>query len=221
MAWLSLCRGYAARPQGDQAIVPMRHNMELGLIGLAFACSGFAALVYQLVWQRLLFGAMGVDIESVTVVVSVFMLGLGVGAWLGGHVADRWPGRIVHAFGGFELAIAACGAASVPLLTVLADRLALMPRLAAGAGCFLLLLLPTLLMGATLPMLVAHAARQREGIGRATGALYFINTLGAALGAGAMAYLLPYWLDLQQIVWLAAGLNLAASLAAVTAIRRR
>lgn len=201
-------------------MVPSRHNLELSLIGTAFACSGFAALVYQLVWQRLLFGAMGVDIESVTIVVSVFMLGLGVGAWFGGWVADRFPGRIVHAFSGFELAIAAYGVASVPLLTAVADSFAVMPRVGAGGACFLLLLLPTMLMGATLPMLVAHAARRRKSIGMATGGLYFINTLGAAGGAWMMAFLLPYWLDLQQIVWLAAGLNLAASLAAVFATRR-
>ena len=202
-------------------VIGLRRHVELGLIGTAFACSGFAALVYQLVWQRLLFGAIGVDVESVTVVVSVFMLGLGIGAWLGGWMADRYPRRIVALFAAFELGIAACGLASVPILMGLADTLALLPRVGAGAACFALLLLPTVLMGATLPMLVAHAAQNRAMIGQATGWLYFINTLGAALGAFAMAFLLPYWLDLAQIVHLAAALNLAASFGALLAVGRR
>ncbi|MCY4744813.1 fused MFS/spermidine synthase [Pelomonas sp. UHG3] len=202
-------------------LIPMKRRVELVLVGAAFACSGFAALVYQLVWQRLLFGAIGVDVESVTVVVSVFMLGLGVGAWMGGWLADRYPRRIVAVFAGFELGIAACGLVSVAVLTGLSGSLALLPRLGAGLVCFALLLLPTVLMGATLPMLVAHAAQGREGIGRATGWLYFVNTLGAAFGAWSMAFLLPYWLDLAQIVRLAAGLNLAASFAALLAVGRR
>lgn len=209
------------RGVSDTSIMSLRRPVELGLIGAAFACSGFAALIYQLVWQRLLFGAIGVDVESVTVVVSVFMLGLGIGAWLGGWVADRFPRRIVAAFAGFELGIAGCGLASVAVLAGLSDALALLPRLGAGAACFALLLLPTVLMGATLPMLVAHAAQGRAGIGRATGWLYFVNTLGAAFGAWSMAFLLPYWLDLAQIVRLAAGLNLAASFGALLALARR
>jgi MFS family permease len=208
-------------PLFDSDTMSLRHPLELSLIGAAFACSGFAALVYQLVWQRLLFGAIGVDVESVTVVVSVFMLGLGIGAWLGGWAADRFPHRIVGVFAGFELGIAGCGLASVAVLAALSDTLALLPRLGAGAACFALLLLPTVLMGATLPMLVAHAARSREGIGQATGWLYFVNTLGAALGAWSMAFLLPYWLDLAQIVRLAAGLNLAASFGALLAVGRQ
>lgn len=67
-------------------------------IAAAFFLSGFAALVYQLAWQRLLFVMVGVDIESVTIIVSTFMLGLGLGAVLGGWLADRWPTRILLAF---------------------------------------------------------------------------------------------------------------------------
>lgn len=221
--------GTHAGPQGaamlravmDTQVTLLKRRAELALIGFAFACSGFAALVYQLVWQRLLFGAIGVDVESVTVVVSVFMFGLGVGGWLGGWVADRFPRRIVAVFAGFELGIAGCGLVSVAVLAGLSDTLALLPRLGAGAACFALLLLPTVLMGATLPMLVAHAAQGRAGIGQATGWLYFINTLGAAFGAWSMAFLLPYWLDLAQIVRLAAALNLAASFGALLALGRR
>ncbi len=190
-------------------------------VAAAFFLSGFAALVYQLAWQRLLFVVIGVDIESVTIVVSTFMLGLGLGALLGGALADRWPGRILLAFCLFEVAIAAYGMVSVDLLQACAALFAGLSRPAAGALSFALLLLPTVCMGATLPMLVAHAWRSSGNVGVSTGALYFINTLGAATGALAIGFLLLYWLDLRQAVWLAAGLNASASLIVASALRGR
>ena len=70
-----------------------------------FFVSGAAALIYQVCWQRLLFTALGVDMESVTLIVSVFMLGLGLGALLGGQLADRFPGRALGLFAAAELGI--------------------------------------------------------------------------------------------------------------------
>lgn len=188
-------------------------------IAVAFFLSGFAALVYQLAWQRLLFVVVGVDIESVTIIVSTFMLGLGLGAVLGGWLADRWPARILLAFCLFEVAIALYGLASVDLLQTCAALFAGLSRPAAAALSFGLLILPTICMGATLPMLVAHAWQRSGNVGVSTGALYFVNTLGAACGALAMGFFLLYWMDLRQAVWLAAGLNGAASLAVTGALR--
>lgn len=188
---------------------------------LAFFLSGAAALIYQSAWQRLLQSLVGVDIESVTLVVSVFMLGLGLGAMVGGWLADRAPRRLLLAFCLFEAGIAAYGLASVPLLTELAPWLGTPSRALTGLLCFALLLPPTLAMGATLPMLVAHAVRGGAGVGQSTGALYFVNTVGAALGAAAMGFVMLHWLDLRQAIQLAAGLNLTASVAVGLALRRR
>ena len=96
----------------------MKVEASLGTtrIAMAFFLSGFAALVYQVAWQRLLFVVVGVDIESVTIVVSTFMFGLGVGALLGGILADRFPQCILLAFCLFEAAIAAYGLVSADLL---------------------------------------------------------------------------------------------------------
>lgn len=188
-------------------------------VAAAFFLSGFAALVYQLAWQRLLFVVVGVDIESVTIIVSTFMLGLGVGAVLGGQLADRWPHRILAAFCVFEALIALYGLASVDLLQACATLFAGLSRPAAAALSFALLILPTVCMGATLPMLVAHGWQRSGNVGVSTGTLYFINTLGAACGAFAIGFVLLYWLDLRQVVWLAAGLNAAAS--AVVALNLR
>ena len=190
-------------------------------IGIAFFLSGAAALIYQVVWQRMLFVVLGVDIESVTIVVSTFMLGLGLGAALGGTVADRFPDRILLAFCLFEIGIALFGIFSVDLILATEGTAAGLGRGAAAVLSFGLLLFPTLLMGATLPMLVAHAFRSSQNIGVSTGSLYSLNTLGAATGALAVDFLLLYWFDLRQSAWIAACLNALAAATVGTALLRR
>ena len=61
-----------------------RREVGLALVGVIFFMSGFPALIYQLVWQRSLFTIYGINVESVTVIVTAFMLGLGLGSLVGG-----------------------------------------------------------------------------------------------------------------------------------------
>lgn len=201
----------------------MKGEASLGTtpISTAFFLSGLAALVYQVAWQRLLFVVVGVDIESVTIVVSTFMFGLGVGALLGGILADRFPRRILHTFCLFEAAIAAYGLVSTDLLVWSGHLFSALDRPAAVLLSFALLLPPTLCMGATLPMLIADSFRGSGNVGVSTGTLYFINTLGAALGAIAVGFFLFYWFDLRQTIAIAAGMNLAASAIVASALVRR
>ena len=81
------------------------------LSGLAaiFFISGFSALIYQVCWQRLLFTGFGVDLTSITVIVSVFMAGLGVGAYFGGRIADKFSARLLIIFCLVELGIGCFG----------------------------------------------------------------------------------------------------------------
>lgn len=82
-----------------------------------FFVSGFAALVYQLVWQRLLTFWSGADLYSVTLIVAAFMAGLGLGSLAGGHLADRLrPRQRYLVFAGAEAAIAAFALVSTPLI---------------------------------------------------------------------------------------------------------
>src|SRR6266542_3655955 len=76
---------------------------------ILFFISGFPALLYQIVWQRALFAIYGVNIESVTVVVSAFMLGLGLGSLAGGRISERADLPLLLVFGCVELSIAAFG----------------------------------------------------------------------------------------------------------------
>src|ERR1700676_4751746 len=73
------------------------------LLSTLFLCSGMPALIYQVVWQRVLFGIYGVNAESVAAVVSAFMLGLGLGGLLGGWLSSRFPRQAIILFGLSEL----------------------------------------------------------------------------------------------------------------------
>ena len=189
-----------------------RTSVDRWCIALAFFLSGAAALIYQVAWQRLLFVVVGVDIESVTIVVSTFMLGLGLGALVGGRLADAVPHRILLIFCLFEAGIGAFGLASADLILAMSQAFAGMSRTAAAFLSFSILLFPTICMGATLPMLVADAFRESRNVGVSTGTLYFINTIGASAGACAVGFVLFHWIDIRQTVMAAAALNLAACL---------
>ena len=161
------------------------HKRQLRVIfALAFFVSGMAALTYQLCWNRLLFAAVGVDLDSTTIVVSAFMLGLGSGSALATWLASRWKGSLV-AFCLIELGMLLCGLASADVFDAVALTLVRWPRPAAALGAFLLLLVPTMLMGATLPLMTG-AAQKRPGLeGIPFSSLYIANTFGGGAGASS------------------------------------
>ena len=76
---------------------PINQKQQQLLANLAaiFFISGFSALVYQVSWQRLLFTGFGVDLTSITLIISVFMMGLGIGAFFGGRIADKFSSKII------------------------------------------------------------------------------------------------------------------------------
>jgi len=174
---------------------------------LLFFVSGFPALLYQIVWQRALFTLYGVNIESVTMVVTAFMLGLGLGSLLGGMVSrsERLP--LLPVFGVVELLIASYGIVSLRVFHWAADFTAGLPPLQTGLIAFALVVLPTVLMGCTLPILVSYAVRISHNVGTSVGALYAANTLGSASACFCAGFFLMRWLGESKTVALAAALN--------------
>src|SRR4029077_13922008 len=83
------------------------------LASVLFFFSGMPALIYQIVWQRALFVIYGVNAESVAVVVSAFMLGLGLGSLLGGWLSMKFPHRAILLFGVAEFSVALFGLLSL------------------------------------------------------------------------------------------------------------
>jgi len=180
-------------------------------IAVAFFLSGFAALLYQLVWQRALFAIYGINTEAVTVVVTAFMLGLGVGNHAGGVLSSRSHLPPIWLFALFELGLAVFGLLSLPLFGVVGAATLHLSAVPVALITFALVLIPTLLMGATLPLLVSHAVRTSGNVGRSVGDLYFVNTLGSAIASIAVVVFLFRWLGQSGVVWLAASCNLGVA----------
>ncbi|GAB1386463.1 hypothetical protein MASR1M59_16110 [Melaminivora sp.] len=187
----------------------------------SFFLSGSSALIYQVAWQRALYGVIGVDMDSITIIVSVFMLGIGLGGMLGGWLADQAPALRLRWYAGAELSIALYGACSLTLLQWLGEALlALGGSTGASAlACMVFLVPPTTLMGMTLPLLTMVFNERRSSIGVSVGQLYFVNTLGAALGAALVPFvLLPRW-ALDEVLWFAVAGNVVVAAIAVLAYR--
>jgi spermidine synthase len=175
---------------------------------LLFFVSGFPALIYQIVWQRTLFTLFGVDIESVTMVVTVFMLGLGLGSLAGGALCARRGIRLLAVFGAVELSTGAFGAVSLWLFHRVAAITAGSTLFVTGIVAFALLLIPTLLMGSTLPLLCEHFVRRTGNVGESVGLLYGINTFGSAIACLMASLFLMHSLGESGSVRLAVCLNI-------------
>ena len=190
----------------------MNNRAMLKRLTAIFFISGFSALIYQVCWQRMLFTGFGVDLTSITMIVSVFMAGLGIGAFFGGRIADWFPNKIITIFCLIEMGIGLFGLISYSLIMGLQHTLIHANTLLLGIATFLLLLFPTFLMGATLPLLTSYFNQFIINIGESIGTLYFYNTLGAALGALTTGFVLFNYLTLSQSTYLAASLNIFISI---------
>ncbi len=192
----------------------MMRNRSILLFALSiiFFFSGFSALIYQVSWQRLLFANIGIDLTSITVIISVFMAGLGIGAFFGGRIADRFSHRIIYLFCFTELLIGLCGFISYTVLLNIGHWLAQSHWIIVSLFSFLVLILPTFLMGATLPLLTCYFNQKLQNIGQSIGILYFTNTLGAAFGSLSTSLFLFNHLTLSQTIHLAASINVSLAM---------
>ena len=201
----------------------MNQNQKNMLASLAaiFFISGLSALIYQVCWQRLLFTGFGVDLTSITVIVSVFMAGLGIGAFFGGRIADKFSKNIIILFCLIEFGIGCFGLLSHQLILNLQDMLIHANLVMTAWGSFILLLFPTFLMGTTLPLLTSFFNQHIQNIGDSIGQLYFYNTLGAAFGALATGFILFNQFTLSHTIYIAAMLNLGISFLVFIAYGRK
>jgi hypothetical protein len=195
----------------------------LALVALAFFLSGAAALVYQVVWQRILVLHTGVGTASIALIVAAFMAGLGLGSHLGGTLSARLsPARALAAFAAVELAIGLFGAASLPLYyDLLYARFGQLYGRAAIAVLLQLaaLLPPTTLMGLSLPLLVRATTLDPGRAGRTIGVLYAVNMLGAASGAALTPWFLVRHFGMSGATLAAAAANVLAAVLVVPLLR--
>ncbi|MDP6839248.1 MAG: fused MFS/spermidine synthase [Planctomycetota bacterium] len=220
-------------PRSQQPAHP-RAPARTGTASLLFVLSGATALTYEVLWFRRFAHAWGNSSLAMAAVVSAFLLGLGLGAHLGGRRADRSPAPL-KAYAMCEAAVALlalCVPAAIAALSSLESSLhpilAPSPGLQALVRLFLaccVLAPPCAFMGATLPLLIAEFTNRHRNPGAAhgrptrliktTGWLYATNTLGAAAGCYLAGFHLLPALGLATTGYLAVAVNLAVALGAL------
>jgi len=192
-------------------------TQQTRILCVLFFFSGFPALIYQLAWQRSLFLIFGVNIESVTIVVTAFMLGLGIGSLAGGWLSKRGEIPLLPLLATIEFLTGAFGFVSLTIFDRAGDFTIGLSLPATAIVALALVIVPTLLMGATLPVLVSHLARRSGNIGSTVGLLYYVNTLGAGAACLASALLLFPFLGLSGAIYVAVAMNGAVAAGALAA----
>ena len=195
------------------------------MVGACFLASGMGSLALEVVWTRELRLVFGSTTLAASTILVAYMLGLGLGGLAGGRVAGRLRDG-VRAYGWIEMAIGAYALAVPWLLTWLPtlDREVLYgmgfwpAALCRFVVVLLLLLVPTVLMGATLPIVVEALVRRDARIAASTGLLYGLNTLGAVAGVFLATFVLFPTLGLTRTNWFGALLDLGVGAVALLVV---
>ncbi len=179
------------------------------LILCCFFISGMTGLTYEILWTRMIVKIIGSAPFAVSIVLTVFMGGLGLGSFLAGRMIDRVqePLKLVRLYGFLEIGIGVYGLV-LPLLLVLFKPIYavlynhlfqyfFLYNLLTFAGCAVLLIIPVTFMGATLPVLSRFFVTSLSQLGTHVGRLYGLNTIGAAFGS----LLCGFWLINYLGVW--------------------
>jgi predicted membrane-bound spermidine synthase len=206
-----------------------------------FLCSGLSGLIYQVVWVRQFGQIYGNTVYSASIVVAIFMLGLGLGGYLFGVLADRWyrthPDGLIRLYARLEVLIGGLGlliSLTLPHLAAIVARLssydigadgwqALTPASYVWRAVLAFVLVGpiTLLMGGTLTILVrARVRADLEASGWRIATLYGVNTIGAAAGAFLTDFMLVPTVGLFVTQLAAVALNIVAAAGAFQLGRR-
>lgn len=197
-----------------------------------FFLSGTAGLIYQILWARMIDKIVGSAPFAVATVLSIFMGGLALGSYIAGRTIDRISSKskLLSIYGKVELAVGLYGLL-LPLLlfavkplyvsayNLLFDHF-LLYQLFSFLGCAVLLIIPTTLMGVTLPVLCRYYVVNLGHIGIRTGRLYGINTFGAMAGALLCGLVLIARLGMYGSLMTAVGINLLVGILCIGLARK-
>jgi len=187
-------------------------DLTIGISTLVLGCfllSGLTGLIYEILWTRMIVKVIGSAPFAVSIILTVFMGGLGLGSFIASRMIDRVeaPQRLLRIYALLELAIGGYGIVlpgfiivSKPLYSILYNELFnhfLLYNVLTLIGCVIFFLFPVTCMGATLPVLCRFYIVQLGHLGTRAGRLYGLNTIGAAVGS----LLCGFWLINLWGVW--------------------
>lgn len=218
---LLVTRGETAGWQGKGLFKIKRRETEARwVMGVYFVC-GFAALAYEVLWSRLLTLHIGSSVYAYSIMLAVYLMGLTLGA----GIMSYYIGRIrnpVRVFAFIQLVLALDLILIINQFGSLSRTIGTMGDVLAGQGYFSyvltlfistlqLLILPTVLFGASFPLVVSLFVKKKSELGRDTGSLYAANTLGTILGAFCAGFLLVPLVGAQKGLLVIASMNLLVS----------
>ncbi len=197
-------------------------GMRLLVLSLFFF-SGACGLVYQIVWVRMLTQVFGSTASAVGVVLAAFMSGLALGSWLLGKAADRSLNSL-RFYAILEIGIGLAAIVTHLLLARITPAYLALYEISGHSDAVLaaarfvlafgLVMVPTFLMGATLPVLAKFMLRRVAAAGADLSTLYVVNTVGAVAGVLLCGFYLIGALGIHVSVYIAAAGNLGLGLIA-------
>lgn len=200
------------------------------IILIAFGFSGAAALIYEVVWTRALSVILGSTTYALSTMLSTFMAGLAIGAFIGGRIADRAK-NLLMVFGLLELCIGIFGLITIPLIHEVPPlyfkiykAFHLSPALYFFFQfilCSGIMLIPTTLMGATFPVVSKKVTSSINDMGKWVGNAYSFNTFGAIIGSFSAGFILMPLFGVRIAAVIAAILNISVAVTMISLSRAR
>jgi spermidine synthase len=194
----------------------------LGIIYILFFSSGAAALMYEVVWVRSLSLIFGGTHLAVTTVLSVFMGGLALGSFIIGRRVDRMK-KPLRLYGFLEIALFAV--IFIVLMKIYPSVYSFLVRGEQGSRfylsfvrvmfAFVALIIPTTLMGGTLPVLTRFVSRHPQKLGTHLSLLYGFNTLGAVAGTAAAGFFFLRFYSVSATLYAAILINSVIGLVSI------
>ncbi len=221
--------GMLADSAPPETSVNVRGSRATSALLALFFLSGAGGLVYEVLWTRRLTLVFGSGLFATATILATFMGGLALGSWWLGRRVDRrddplaYFGRLEIGVGLYALAVPYVLAAILPLYRWVygasdgADAVVNATRFVLCAAVFVL---PTVLMGGTLPALSRFVARETRTLGASVGRLYAVNTLGAVAGSVVAGFVLIEVLGIRRTEMLTAAVNLGVGSTALAWGRR-
>ncbi len=196
-------------------------NYAVPAIMVGIGLSGLAAMIYQIAWTRVLTLSIGSSVYAFSLILTAFIFGLALGSLTIARFIDRRGDLIT----GLAATQAVIGIAALLTIPILGKLPVFVVKVVATyfdsfnqilwvelALVFLLLLLPTFMMGAAVPIAVRICATNIDRLDRIFGDVYAINTLGAIIGSFAAGFLLLPWIGSRNSILVAVAVNLAAAI---------
>jgi len=209
----------ATRIVRQSAVSLDRHRAFIIVCACFMLGSGFASLVYQVSWVRLLGLGLGSTSASISIVVSSFFVGMSLGSYFFERASRAGFGEL-RAYAALELCIGICGLLLLPVLLNLDYLLSFAPAIGTQpvlklAVTLVLLIVPTTCMGATFPVMTSLLAGRDARLGQLISQLYSLNTFGAVAGAACSGFLLIPLLGLDGSIYVAVVINLTIGFVAL------